>query len=254
MSLRDRLHDRGSLTGAWVSLADPAVAEIYAELAFDFVLLDLEHTPASLETVADQVRAVDAAGTSASIVRVPWNDPVWLKRVLDIGVDGVMVPMLDSATAAEEFVAAVRYPPAGIRGVAAGRAARYGLDFTEYVTAGAPPATIGQIETEAGLEAVDAIAAVEGLDALFVGPSDLSASLDVFQEWDDPTFESAVESILDAAHTAGKPVGTLAIGDVEAWIDRGFDFVIGGTDVGHLLGGGIRAKSAAEAAFERRTE
>lgn len=253
MTLRDRMRAREPLVGGWVSLSDPAVAEMYAELAFDFALLDTEHTPNSLETVADQVRAVDAAdGRCASVVRVPWNDPVRIKRVLDVGVGGVMVPMVETADEAEEFAASVRYPPPGIRGVAAGRAARYGLAFDEYVREGDPPLTIAQIETESGLANVADIAHVEGLDALFVGPADLSASLGVFQQWDDPAFESAVETVLEAADDADVPVGTLATGDVASWVERGFDYVIAGTDAGHVLGGSLRAKSAAESAFAER--
>lgn len=253
MSIRERMRTGEPLIGGWVSLSDPAVAEMYAELGFDFTLLDTEHTPNSLETVADQARAVDAADSDCSpIVRVPWNDPVRLKRVLDLGVGGVMVPMLETVEAAETFADAVRYPPDGRRGVAAGRAARYGLDFTEYVTAGEPPLTIGQIETTTGLANVEQIAAVEGLDALFVGPADLSASLGVFQEWNDPAFEAAVSTVLDAGSTADVPVGTLATSDVEEWIQRGFDFVIAGSDAGHLLGGSLRAKSTAESAFGDR--
>jgi len=130
----DRLQAGDDLVGNWVSIADPAVAEIAALLEFDFVLVDMEHTVLSLSTATEMVRVIDAAGTgTATVVRAPWNDPVVVKRVLDAGVDGVMVLMIETAEQAREFVAAARYPPDGVRGVAAGRAADYGLALEEYV-------------------------------------------------------------------------------------------------------------------------
>jgi 2-dehydro-3-deoxyglucarate aldolase/4-hydroxy-2-oxoheptanedioate aldolase len=113
-ALRGRFRDGESVVGTWVSLSDPAVAEIGAELGFDFALVDTEHTPNSLETVIAMVRAVDAAeGSTRAVVRVPWNDPVRIKRVLDIGVAGVMVPMVGSAEEARDFVKAPRTPSGG---------------------------------------------------------------------------------------------------------------------------------------------
>lgn len=256
MHLRDRLRARDPLVGSWVSLGDPAVAEMVASLGFDFVLVDMEHTDATVETVTGMARAVDAADADVpTVVRVPWNDHVIVKRVLDLGVRGVMVPMVGSADEARDLVAATRYPPSGIRGVAAGRAADYGLSIDEYMaSADATTVTIAQIETEAGLEEVEAIAAVEDLDALFVGPADLSKALGVFGEYDDPTFVDAVDRILSAAHEADTPVATLAASadDIERWIDWGFDFLMAGVDAAHVLAGAARAKGTAESAFAAR--
>lgn len=238
--------------GNWVSIADPAVAEVSAELGFDFVTVDVEHTTASLSGVESMARAVDAGGgQTETLVRLPENDPVWVKRVLDIGVGGVMVPMVDSAAEAEAFVESTRYPPEGVRGVAAGRAARYGLDFPESVeTANEEHLTVAQIESEAGLADVEAIAAVDGLDALFVGPADLSAALDAFAEWDGDALADAIERVLET----DLPVGTLALSgaDIDRWIEAGFDFLIAGTDMGHVVEGSRSAMERARTAFEER--
>lgn len=257
-SIRQRVRDGEPVVGSWVSLSDPAVAEMTASLGFDFALVDMEHTPASFETVTEMARAVDAAASdTATVVRVPWNDQVDLKRVLDLGVEGVMVPMVESAAEAREFVAGTQYPPAGVRGVAAARATDYGLSFGEYVEqANDELLAIAQIETVTGVENVEEIAAVDGLDALFVGPADLSASLGVFRDFESDAFRDAVQRVLSAAEEAGIPVATLATTPdmVETWVNRGFDFLIAGIDASHILAGAGRAKSVADSAFEERPD
>lgn len=251
--LREQVRAREPTIGSWVSLSDPAVAEATAELGFDFALVDTEHTTTSLETVAEMARAVDAADSETeTLVRVPWNDKVRIKRVLDVGVSGVMVPMIESAAEAREFVEATRYPPEGVRGVAGGRAARYGLDLPDYVTDYDAPVTIAQVETEAGLDNVEEIVAVDGLDAIFVGPADLSAALGIFGQWEDSLFVDAVETIVDAAHAEGMPAATLATqpGDVEKWVAMGFDIVIAGIDMSYIMTGAGEAKATWEGAIE----
>lgn len=250
--LRDRLRT-GDALGAWVSLADPAVAELMAP-DVDFVALDTEHTPNTLETLTDQTRAVAAAeGDTAAIARVPWNDPVRIKRLLDTGVDGLMVPMVDSAAEAREAVAAARYPPDGIRGLAAARASTYGRTFEEYVTETSDDLLLFvQIERPAGVDNAPAIAATDGVDALFVGPADLSANLDVFGDFESATFRSAVETVVSAGEAADVPVGTLATTEdhIDQFVDLGFDFLIAGVDTGHLLAGNARMRAAYQAAGE----
>ncbi|MDS0474414.1 aldolase/citrate lyase family protein [Natrinema sp. 1APR25-10V2] len=256
MSLAATLRERDPAVGSWLSLRDPAVAELTAELAFDFVVLDIEHTPNTMETVIEMVRAVDAADSQTeAIVRLPWNDPVVVKRVLDTGASGVMAPMIETAAEAETLVESTRYPPEGVRGVAGSRASRYGLEMEEYYrTAADEIVTIAQIETERGLENVDEIAAVEGLDALFVGPADLSANLGIYGEWDSEEFLAAVDAVIESAHAADTAVSTLAVrnADIERWVHRGFDFVMAGTDTTHVLTGSQRAKSTFEDAIEER--
>lgn len=241
----DTLYDA---IGTWSSLSDPAVAEIAAGDEFDFVVVDTEHTPLGLETVSDCLRAVDAADGEA-FVRVPWNDAVRIKRLLDLGPDGLLVPMVDTAEKAREAVVATRYPPTGERGVAAGRAADYGRRFESYVRNGHRDLTVVvQIETEAAVENAADIAAVEGVDGLFVGPADLSASMGRFAEWNDETFLEAIETVLAAGEMVDVPVGTLGTTpeQIRSLGSLGFDFLVAGADFTHLLEGQRRAFEAAE--------
>lgn len=251
--LKHHLESGESVTGYWTTLADAAVPELVAETGFDFVVIDTEHTPSSLETVANSLRSVDAAaGETAGVVRVPWNDPVRLKRVLDLDPEGVMVPMVSTAEEAVDFVAATRYPPRGVRGIGVGRAAAYGRDVAGQVERDdADLVRIAQIETGAGVENVSDIATVDGLDALFVGPADLSAALGGFGDYGDE-FEEAVTRVLDVGRETGTPVGTLATSgeDIERWVAWGFDFVICGVDVVDLIRGADAALAAHDAVRE----
>lgn len=225
--------------GTWLSIGHPTIAEAVAQLDVDFLLVDMEHTTIDLETVESIARGVDAApGETATVVRVPWNDPVRLKRVIDIGVAGVMVPMIETADEARELVRSLQYPPDGIRGVAGSRATRFGKRFEEYVaTANGSILTIAQIETKDGMDNAAEIAAVDGIDALFVGPADLSAALGLFGEWDSEELATAMKTIIDAGNGAGIPVGTL-VTDLEKVGDRveqGYDFLVAGKDVSLLM-------------------
>jgi 2-keto-3-deoxy-L-rhamnonate aldolase RhmA len=252
--LKRRFEAEDYLAGTWVSVGHPTIAEVCA-VGFDFVLVDTEHTTISLETVEDMVRAVDAApGTTTVVVRVPWNDPVRLKRVLDVGVGGVMVPMVSSRADAESFVDSVRYPPEGIRGLASGRAAGYGRNFEEYYrTSNDSLFSAVQIETEEGLENVDEIAAVDGVDSLFVGPADLSAALGVFGELDSDPYEDAVESVVAAGDAHDLPVGTLTTDPeaVASLVERGFDYLVIRKDTSTLLEANRNAIETYERAIDR---
>lgn len=246
--------DLQDAVGTWVSLSDPAVAEMAAGGGFEFVVVDTEHTPLGLETVADCLRAVEAGSNRSglgcrSVLRVPWNDPVRIKRLLDLGPDGLLVPMVDSAEEARKAVSATRYPPEGQRGVAAARAADYGRSFEPYVREDHRDlSVIVQIETEMAAENAEDIATVDGVDGLFVGPADLSASMDRFGEWANPEFLAAVERTIVAGDEAGVPVGTLGTTpeQVRALGSLGFDYMVAGADFTHLLEGQTRALEAAE--------
>ncbi|MXV62140.1 aldolase [Natronorubrum sp. JWXQ-INN-674] len=260
MTFHSSLRNREPLVGTWVALSDPAIAELSARLEFDAVVIDGEHSTNSIETITEMARAIDAADTDTdpgTIVRLSENDPTEIKRVLDAGVDGVMAPMIDTPEDARALVEATRYPPEGIRGVGYGRGTEYGEAFPEYLErANEDLITIAQIETEAGLANVEEIAAVDGLDGLFVGPADLSAALGVFGETDGGEFLEAVDRILEAGHAVDKPVATLAFeeDEIERWVDRGFDFVLAGVDIDYVKAGGRRAKAMFEAAMDTRDE
>ncbi|WP_394743126.1 HpcH/HpaI aldolase family protein [Natronococcus roseus] len=256
--LKHKLKTRKHPVGNWLSIGHPAVAEVSASLEFDFVLVDTEHTTMTLETVENVSRAIDARDApTESIVRVPCNDQARIKRVLDIGVAGVMVPMVESAAEAEQFVEAVNYPPDGNRGIASGRAAEYGMEFVDYVSeANGSIVTIVQIESQTGLENVDEIAAVDGIDALFVGPADLSGALGVFAEWDAPKLHQAIDRVLQAGERHDTPVGTLTVDreQIDERVEAGFDFLIVGKDTAYLANESRSSKERYEAAVARQSE
>lgn len=254
--IKDAIEAGGHPLGTWLSIGHPKVAEGVAQLDLDFVLVDMEHTTMSLETVENMARGVDAAGSGTeTVVRVPWNDPVRLKRVVDIGIAGVMVPMIDNAEEARSLVESIRYPPEGIRGIAGSRATGYGRNFEEYVAnANGSILTIAQIETREGLENAEDIANVDGIDALFVGPADLSGSLGLFAEWGSDEFGEAIEKVVEAGDSAAVPVGTLTvdIDAVDSRLDQGFDFLIAGKDIALLMDSVDRAIDEYAAALEEQ--
>jgi len=248
----ERLRAGEPVVGAWVTVGHPVVAEVLAP-EFDFLAIDAEHTELSMETVAAMVRAIDATDADcAALVRVSDNDPVEIKRVLDLGVAGVVVPSVDTREEAEAAVEACRYPPAGVRGVAGYRAADYGASMEYVERANDEVATIVQAESGTAAEHAADIAAVDGVDALFVGPADLSASLGIFGEFDAPEFETAIEDIVSGAHDADVPVGTLAtsterVEEREAW---GVDFMATGVDSAFLRESAREYRDAYDAARE----
>lgn len=227
--------------GTWISIGSPTVAEVTASLDLDFVAIDVEHTTIGLETLENMVRGIEAkGGETASIVRVPWNDKVYLKRVLDIGVDGVLVPMVETAEEARSLVESVRYPPEGRRGIGSGRASEYGREFERYVERGDETfVTIAQIESRRGVENAEEIASVDGIDAIFVGAADLSGSLDVFAQSDSDVLTQHIERAVEAGKEADVPVGGLMIQDegIETRVRQGFDFFAVGKDTAVLADG-----------------
>lgn len=262
MDLKRKLREGDGPVGGWCSLPSPGVAEALATAEFDFVTVDTEHAPTTMESVEHALRAIEAApGGTEALVRVAEVDPVRIKRVLDAGPAGVMAPQVNAAAEAEDLVRACRYPAQesdeghtgdgnfrenrdGTRGIAPSRASDYGRRLDEHVrhVAGSL-AVIAQIETPEAVANAGEIASVPGIDALFVGPADLSASLGRFRAFDDPEFVDAVRETVTAGNDAGVPVGTLATTDerIDAWLDAGFDFLIVGTDVGFLGAGADRA-------------
>ncbi|MCB9992784.1 MAG: aldolase [Hyphomicrobiaceae bacterium] len=238
--LRRRLEEGRTILGVWQQLSHPAVAELVALAGYDMVLIDLEHGPGSLFETANMMRGIAGTGSSA-MVRVPANDPVILKRLLDQGPDGVMIPMVESADEACAAVAACRYPPKGRRGWAAGvaRAARYGFD-RDYTLKTASELVIAcQIESVAGVRDVDAIAAVEGVDVIFVGRNDLAADAGHILDLDHPEVDAMLYKCLEAARRNGKKAGTVpsARRNWQSLFSDGFDMVVPSSDISFIRDG-----------------
>lgn len=226
--------------GAWAVVGHPAVVELLADAGFDFVVVDGEHSENTLSEVAQCVRAIDAAGSAAPVVRVSSADRAEIRRILDLGPAGVIVPQVESVADAEEAVRATRYPPAGVRGVAGRRSSGYGRTIRSDVRGDDPAVvTVLQVETPGAVEDVEAIAAIDGLDALFVGPADLSARMGAYGDFEDDAFLEAVDRVVRAAGDAGLPVGTIA--DTPDAVERrwewGVDFIVAGADVNYLEAG-----------------
>jgi 2-dehydro-3-deoxyglucarate aldolase/4-hydroxy-2-oxoheptanedioate aldolase len=254
--LKRAFDDREPLVGTWLTVGHPTVAELQAELGFDFVTIDAEHAASSLETIENMARAVDAAsGGTETLVRVADDNPTHLNRVLDTGVSGVIVPMVETVSQARAVVEATHYPPDGSRGVAGSRASSYGLHLEEYFDrANDEVVTVLLIETERGVKNASAIADVDGVDALFVGPADLSATLGEFGNPD--SVDTDISAVIQAGRAANTAVGTIALSpdDIERWVDAGFDFHVVGTDAGYLVRGARGLKERYEVAAERKEE
>jgi 4-hydroxy-2-oxoheptanedioate aldolase len=238
-ALKRALREGRPQIGLWSSLASHITVEIVAGAGFDWLLIDTEHAPNELTMVHRQLQAVAAAGEGAAsaVVRPAWNDPVLFKRLLDVGVQSFLVPYVQNADEARRAVAATRYPPEGIRGVAVNtRAARYGRVKDYARQAAQEICLIVQIETRVALDNIEAIAAVDGVDGLFIGPSDLAASLGHIGENNHPDVRAATDDAMTRIQKTGKAAGILAPIEADAhhWLARGCTFVAVGSDLGIL--------------------
>jgi len=237
-SIKERLKSGEKILAGWVYGLSPVIMEVMAVGGYSALLIDQEHGPVELQMVHTLTLAAEARDAQA-MVRVPSHDPNHVKRLLDLGISTIMFPMVDSVADAEAIVGACYYPPRGRRGLATGgiRASSYGRDTKAYF-ADIPnrQMIMAQIETKGGLEAVEKIAAVDGIDLLFVGPNDLSAALGHFGEGDHPTVRAAIDRIVAAAKAKGKWLGTVPTKerDAKTLFAAGFDMVISGADVALL--------------------
>lgn len=223
--------------GMFLSSGDATAAEICAGAGMDYLLIDGEHAPLGLESVLAQLRTIAGYGVPV-MTRVPALDTVLIKQFLDLGAQTLLVPMVDTAEQAAAAVRAVRYPPHGERGVgsALARSGRWNR-IPGYLTQDADHVGLFvQIETATGVENARAIAAVDGVDGLFVGPSDLSASMGLIGQQTHPDVVAAVESVIQAANDAGTVVGVNAFAEAQAraYAAAGADFVNVGADVALL--------------------
>ncbi|MDR3439726.1 aldolase/citrate lyase family protein [Telmatospirillum sp.] len=225
--------------GLWSILSNHMTVEIIAGAGFDWLVLDTEHAPNELPMVMMQLQAA-TGGTAHPVVRIPWNDTVDIKRYLDIGVQTLLIPSIESADEARAAVAATRYPPKGVRGYsAAPRAALYGRVKGYPQICEEEICVLLQIETRKGMEHLEEIAAVEGVDGLFVGPGDLSAALGHVGDPKHPDMLAAIDDTLARIRAAGKPAGMLTPDEklAQHYIDTGCLFVAVGSDLGLLARG-----------------
>lgn len=234
--------------GIWLALGSPAVAELAGHAGFDWCLIDAEHGPNTLSTIQAQAMALEAAGCEA-VVRVPVGEDWVIKGVLDLGLRSVMVPMVHDGPAAARAVAAMRYPPAGRRGLGAmfARASRYGQDAGYAARANAQICCIVQAESAAAVENIDAIAGTDGVDCVFIGPADLSADMGYPGEMHHPEVARAIAHLTDRTRAAGKAVGVIwgTVEEQAAALAGGVSFLGVGADATALtaaltgLSGGV---------------
>ena len=235
---RERVRRGDRLFGALQTLGASEVAELFALVGFDWVWIDLEHTPLHWERTLQIVQVIaDRAGT---IVRVPWNDPVHIKRALDIGCDGVLVPQVKTAEEARLAVAAAKYPPLGIRSVGIARAQQYGLTLQQCVENANDRVTVMlQIEHIDAVPHIDDILRVDGVDAIIVGPYDLSASMGFPGQFMRPEVAAEIAKVANACNERRMPWGAFAptVESAKAQLVRGASLIALATDTMYLWRG-----------------
>lgn len=225
--------------GSWVMSASPIVAEAMGHAGFAWSVVDMEHSPLDLLNLTQLLQAI---GTTpmVPVVRVPWNDTVTIKRVLDAGATTLLVPFVQDAAEAARAVAASRYPPQGIRGMAGmSRATKFGTAPNYFGTANEGISVIVQLETPQAVAQLEAIAAVDGVDALFLGPADLSGAMGHVGQLTHPAVMDAMADAVRRCHAVGKPVGTVGGTPevVQQYRAMGFDFIAIASDLGLLMRG-----------------
>lgn len=226
--------------GIWSSLSSHLTVEILAGAGFDWVLIDTEHAPNELHMVYSQLQAAASGGKAHPIVRPAWNDPVLIKRLLDAGVQTLLLPMVETVDEAKQAVAATRYPPHGIRGFAgASRASRFGRVKDYHSRAHEEICGLVQVETKLGLENLEAIASIEGIDGVFIGPGDLSAALGYLGKQGHPDMVAVIEDAIRRIRACGCAPGILTSDEALArgYIEQGCLFTAVGSDVGILARG-----------------
>jgi 2-keto-3-deoxy-L-rhamnonate aldolase RhmA len=239
-NLKQRLKSGETVNGCWLNLGSPLTAEIVGLAGFDWVLIDLEHGAGGETDVAAQLQALQHTPTTP-IVRVESAASQRIHRVLDMGAQGIMCPKVNDAAEAQAVVSGMHYPPHGNRGVAKMvRATAFGRDFADYYR-DARENILGviQIETIAALKNLDEIAALDGVDVLFIGPADLSMELGIFGQFDHPDFISAMDATIKAAENAGKATGILFFNpdDYQRYHDLGIRMIACGADATFVADG-----------------
>jgi 2-dehydro-3-deoxyglucarate aldolase len=235
-AFRARLLQGDLLIGTMITLTSPEVAEIMAEVGFDWLFLDAEHSVFEAREIQALLQA--AGATMPCVVRLPVASEVPIKKALDVGAAGIIAPQINSAAQAEQVVRMAKYAPVGARGVGIGRAHRYGLKLREYIAdANQHTAVIVQAEHIDAVRNIEAIVRVEGVDAVLIGPYDLSASLGLLGQVDHPDVTQAIDRVTEACLQAGARLGIFGVSAdaVKPYADRGYTLIVAGVDT-MLLG------------------
>ena len=233
---KQRLKAKETQIGLWSSLPNNIVTEILSYAGFDWILIDTEHAPSDITTLVSQLQAMKGSNT-VPLVRPVWNDPIAIKRLLDIGFHNFIVPFVQNAEEARKAASAVRYPPKGIRGVSVGaRGSCYGYTEKYWHKIDDHIGLVVQVETLEAVDNIEAIYGVDGIDGIFVGPSDLAASMGHLADSGHPDVQQKFEEIVKLCHRIDAPVGILAgnTTDARRYVDMGFNFVGVGSDTGLL--------------------
>jgi 2-keto-3-deoxy-L-rhamnonate aldolase RhmA len=234
-SLKDALRDHKLLIGTLVTTASPEVAEVLALAGFDWLFIDLEHGSLSIQNAQRAVQAV--AGRCFTVVRVPEATDANIKRALDTGCDGIIAPHVNTAAEARRIVALAKYPPEGERSAGLGRAQGYGLNFADYIaSANSRTVVVVQIEHKDGVSNVEQMLMVGGVDAIFIGPYDLSGSMGILGQVSDTRVVSAIEKVRTACAASNMPFGIFCATAEQASsaIQTGARLVAVGTDLSHM--------------------
>lgn len=243
-NLKAKLKDGQLCLGTWVTLGHSAIAEIFARAGFDWVVVDMEHSTISMEQAGELIRTIDLAGVSP-LVRLTSNDTNLIKRMMDAGAHGIVVPNVNSPDDAKIAVEATRYAPGGHRGVGLARAQRYGPGFKNYLAWQKDgPVVIAQIEHQSALRHLDEIFTTSGVDGFIIGPYDLSCSMGMPGEFDRPEFVSAIQKILQTGIRVGCPAGIHIVEpdpeQLRKMISEGYRFIAYSVDI-RMLDASARA-------------
>jgi 2-keto-3-deoxy-L-rhamnonate aldolase RhmA len=238
MNFTERLRQNEFLLGTMLTIPAPEVAEMIAKCGFDWLFMDGEHSPLSTLDWQRMLQAV--SGKSAGIIRVPEKSEAAIKKMLDIGADGIIAPQVNSADEARQVVEWCKYPPQGVRGVGLARAQGYGLDFASYVeSANHDIAVIIQAEHIDAVNNIEDIVKVEGIDAIFIGPYDLSASMNKMGVIDDVEVVAAIDLVTRACQRNNIALGYFGVDaeSVKPYIDKGYKLICTGVDAGFVTQG-----------------
>ena len=234
-SLKKKLQNNQLTVGSWLAFAHPSIAEIMCNAGFEWVVIDMEHSSITLQQAEELIRIIDLKG-SAPLVRLPDNDPIIAKRIMDSGAHGIVVPMINSKEEAQKAFKAIHYPPTGTRGVGLARAQQYGANFHGYrKDLENDGILIVQIEHIKAVENLEEIFSVPGVDGYIIGPYDLSASMGIPGEFDNPDFIKALNKVSDVAKKMNKTAGIHVVEpnlqELDPRIEEGYRFIAYSVDM-----------------------